>query len=234
MKDPNAAAGSDGSEVRSSIPSHLKDLPPEELPEEHRTSVLSEIDKFRQASAAREEEKKRRDRVLEQERRMQQGGGWGPQQGGPQGPMDGPSRPAGDGRQSYNKPLDFVAQKEITDPVERDTEEEKERLRRAEEAKRKQAENVSALERADAAPVSLCPEAHSPCSRSRTTSMRSGGDSHDGRRRQSGSALRRRTAYSGHRHCWRAAMRGTTRGRRSASSSTPNGEHGLPRDEERS
>lgn len=52
----------------SAVPSHLKDLPPEDVPEEHRTSVLSEIDKFRQASAAREEEKRRRERVMERER----------------------------------------------------------------------------------------------------------------------------------------------------------------------
>lgn len=52
----------------TAVPAHLRDLPPEDLPEEHRKSVLGEIDKFRQASAAREEEKRRRERVLERER----------------------------------------------------------------------------------------------------------------------------------------------------------------------
>lgn len=52
----------------SAVPAHLKDLPPEDVPEEHRSSVLGEIDKFRQASAAREEEKRRRERVLERDR----------------------------------------------------------------------------------------------------------------------------------------------------------------------
>ncbi|CAO1612684.1 unnamed protein product [Parajaminaea phylloscopi] len=70
LKRPDALAlFPDSSSAHSSaVPAHLKDLPPEDVPEEHRTSVLSEIDKFRQASAAREEEKRHRERAIERER----------------------------------------------------------------------------------------------------------------------------------------------------------------------
>ncbi|PWN29932.1 hypothetical protein BDZ90DRAFT_228976 [Jaminaea rosea] len=76
---PDAAGASSSSRPGggSGVAAHLKDLPPEDLPEEHRNSVLSEIDKFRQASAAREDEKRRRERVLERER-----------MGAPTGPRD--------------------------------------------------------------------------------------------------------------------------------------------------
>lgn len=77
------------------VPSHLNDLPPEELPEEHRGAVLSEIDKFRQASAARQEEQKRKDRVQELERKR-----------APPAGIDG--RDTSD-RQSYLRPVSFVA-----------------------------------------------------------------------------------------------------------------------------
>lgn len=69
----------------SAVPSHLKDLPPEDVPEEHRSSVLGEIDKFRQASAAREEEKRRRERVLEKERMSGRSGTGAPPPSGPRG-----------------------------------------------------------------------------------------------------------------------------------------------------
>lgn len=69
LRSPQALAMfADSSTANSTaVPAHLRDLPPEDLPEEHRSSVLGEIDKFRQASAAREEEKRRRERVLERE-----------------------------------------------------------------------------------------------------------------------------------------------------------------------
>lgn len=89
------------------VPAHLKDLPPEDVPEEHRSSVLGEIDKFRQASAAREEEKRMRERVLERERMQQahMAGGSGP--GRPSGPRvggapTGPNGAAGSNPQSFN------------------------------------------------------------------------------------------------------------------------------------
>lgn len=47
------------------VPAHLRDLTEEELPEEHRGSVLSEIDKFRQTSQVREEDQKRREMEVE-------------------------------------------------------------------------------------------------------------------------------------------------------------------------
>lgn len=47
------------------VPAHLRDLTEEELPEEHRGSVLSEIDKFRQTSQVREEDKRRREQEME-------------------------------------------------------------------------------------------------------------------------------------------------------------------------
>ncbi|PWN23315.1 hypothetical protein BCV69DRAFT_310784 [Microstroma glucosiphilum] len=89
------------------VPAHLKDLPPEDVPEEHRTSVLGEIDKFRQASAAREEEKRMRERVLERERMQQahMAGGSGPgRPTGPRlgGPPTGPNGAAGVNPQSFN------------------------------------------------------------------------------------------------------------------------------------
>lgn len=62
--DAGAAPGA----RQGGVAAHLKDLPPEDLPEEHRSSVLGEIDKFRQASAAREDEKRRREQIMERER----------------------------------------------------------------------------------------------------------------------------------------------------------------------
>lgn len=88
----------------SAVPAHLRDLPPEDLPEEHRKSVLGEIDKFRQASAAREEEKKRRERVLERER------GAGTLPSGPRaGPTSAPAaRPNGHAQDSNHGLPGFV------------------------------------------------------------------------------------------------------------------------------
>lgn len=141
MSDP---ANIESTQVATSynVPSHLKDLPPEELPEEHRGSVLSEIDKFRQASAAREEEKKRRDRVQELERKRTN-------RDAPRGAPSGPSAANGD-RQSYLRPVSFVASEAGADEKnlraderdERDEERRKQRekedlLRFSQEAERK-------------------------------------------------------------------------------------------------
>lgn len=103
MADP---ANSHMAEAKPSydVPSHLKDLPPEELPEEHRGSVLSEIDKFRQASAAREEEKKRMERIQKMEK-MRPGGAGDPGAANGRGDssMGGPND-----KQSYLRPVNFV------------------------------------------------------------------------------------------------------------------------------
>ncbi|PWN92206.1 hypothetical protein FA10DRAFT_259438 [Acaromyces ingoldii] len=103
MADP---ANSHMAEAKPSydVPSHLKDLPPEELPEEHRGSVLSEIDKFRQASAAREEEKKRMERIQKMEKMRPAGAGDpGAANGRGDSSMGGPND-----KQSYLRPVDFV------------------------------------------------------------------------------------------------------------------------------
>lgn len=116
------------------VPSHLKDLPPEDVPEEHRGAVLSEIDKFRQASAAREDEKRRRERVQEMERLRSR---------------DRPQRNAQDirppsarhdpsDRQSHLKPVNFVASQEDQHDAslpadERDDREEQRRIEREKE-----------------------------------------------------------------------------------------------------
>jgi RNA-binding protein 25 len=97
MSDPANMQASTQIITPYNVPSHLNDLPPEELPEEHRGAVLSEIDKFRQASAARQEEKNRKDRVQELEKRR----------AAPRGPA-ATGRDAND-RQSYLRPVDFVA-----------------------------------------------------------------------------------------------------------------------------
>jgi RNA-binding protein 25 len=105
MSDP---ANTESTEIAPSynVPSHLKDLPPEELPEEHRGSVLSEIDKFRQASAAREEEKRRREKVQELERAR---ANRDHNRGGPSGPGSNGRVMGAQDRQSYLRPVGFVA-----------------------------------------------------------------------------------------------------------------------------
>lgn len=107
MADP---ANAQTAEVKPSydVPSHLKDLPPEELPEEHRGSVLSEIDKFRQASAAREEEKKRMERIQKMERMRPAPGGGGEQAGYANGRGESSSMGGPQDRQSYLRPVNFV------------------------------------------------------------------------------------------------------------------------------
>jgi RNA-binding protein 25 len=88
------------------VPSHLKDLPPEELPEEHRGSVLSEIEKFRQASAAREDEKKRREKIQDLERVR---ANRDHNRGDLTGPSSNGRAVGGDqDKQSYLRPVGFV------------------------------------------------------------------------------------------------------------------------------
>ncbi|CEH14807.1 U1 snRNP complex, subunit SNU71 and related PWI-motif proteins [Ceraceosorus bombacis] len=150
MKDPNAIGGQEES-INASVPSHLKDLPPEDLPEEHRGSVLSEIEQFRQASAARQEEKKRKERVMEQERRMAQAQSMREQTllhpsnnwtstaaGSPNNASGAGALGVGkDGPQSYQRPLGFVKSDDL-DPIARDDQEEARRLEQQREATKRE------------------------------------------------------------------------------------------------
>lgn len=68
MSDPNAPVEVDPSKPGYVVPDHLKDLPPEELPEDSRETVLGEIEQFRQAAAARDAETRRREAEFERQR----------------------------------------------------------------------------------------------------------------------------------------------------------------------
>ncbi|KAE8231902.1 hypothetical protein CF326_g3078 [Tilletia indica] len=153
MSDPNSRnEGADSSIAAYEIPAHLKDLTSEDLPEEHRGSVLNEIEQFRQAAAAREEAARKKELDLERQRARDReqrdraaaaGGGGG--RGGPNGSSSGPSGSRGNGRfgsgadpQSYNRPLNFVSERGAKqegpaddlsnlDPEERDEVEERRR-----------------------------------------------------------------------------------------------------------
>lgn len=54
--------------IRYEIPSHLKDLPVNELPPDRRRNVLSEIEKFRRGAVARDAEDRQRELDLERRR----------------------------------------------------------------------------------------------------------------------------------------------------------------------
>ncbi|SAM82750.1 related to SNU71-component of U1 snRNP required for mRNA splicing via spliceosome [Ustilago bromivora] len=71
MNDPNVEIDLDPSKPGYVVPDHLKDLPPEELPEDQRATVLSEIQQFRQAAAARDAETRRREAEFERQRAME-------------------------------------------------------------------------------------------------------------------------------------------------------------------
>lgn len=140
MADPTNVEMAQAAVSNLNIPPHLKDLPPEELPEEHRGAVLSEIEKFRQASAARDEERRRRERVQEMERiraseRAQQKGRGDDARGAASLHANG-RRDGGD-RQSYLRPVGFVsgsqasssrAEEAALPPDERDARDEERRI----------------------------------------------------------------------------------------------------------
>ncbi|GAC95178.1 RNA recognition motif containing protein [Pseudozyma hubeiensis SY62] len=71
MSDPNARIETDPSKPGYVVPDHLKDLPPEELPEDQRATVLGEIEQFRQAAAARDAETRRREAEYERQRAVE-------------------------------------------------------------------------------------------------------------------------------------------------------------------
>lgn len=96
------------------LPNHLKDLQPDDLPQEQRDNTLSEISKFRQRAVKKATDKHELNRQIEERRlamitsRVQQqvqqkaaGGGAGSPNGGGGGGANDP--------QSFNKPVDFVA-----------------------------------------------------------------------------------------------------------------------------
>ena len=66
MATPNADTGDEPE--RYEIPSHLKDLQEEEIPEERRSDVISEIEKFRLGAVARDAAARRRELELERKR----------------------------------------------------------------------------------------------------------------------------------------------------------------------
>ncbi|WFD26201.1 hypothetical protein MNAN1_001178 [Malassezia nana] len=66
MSTPNAETGDEPE--RFEIPSHLKDLQEDEIPEERRQDVISEIEKFRLGAVARDAAARRRELELERKR----------------------------------------------------------------------------------------------------------------------------------------------------------------------
>ncbi|WFD22412.1 hypothetical protein MEQU1_001082 [Malassezia equina] len=66
MATPNAEAGDEPE--RFEIPSHLKDLQEDEIPEERRSDVISEIEKFRLGAVARDAAARRRELDMERKR----------------------------------------------------------------------------------------------------------------------------------------------------------------------
>lgn len=109
-------SGPDGDDAKNKVPSHLNDLAPEELPENQRTTILSEIDLFRERTV-----KKAAERAAQDEARLKAqvsshssagGGGsssrgWGARAGSASSGTPSHSGGAVD-PQSYNKPVGFV------------------------------------------------------------------------------------------------------------------------------
>lgn len=125
--DSADAAGSQGQGAR--IPSHLQDLAPEELPENHREMITGEIAIFRERAAKLAAEKRQR----EQQRDMGRGGPSGPTpSGNGWGSRGGQPDP-----QSYNKPIAFAGAGQVkqedkaVEPVIDDAQRERERAERA-------------------------------------------------------------------------------------------------------
>ncbi len=100
MSDPNAEVEVDPSRPGYVVPDHLKDLPPEELPEDQRATVLSEIEQFRLAAAARDAETRRREAEFERQRAVERAR---------RADLQASSSRNGEDAQSYRKPVDFHA-----------------------------------------------------------------------------------------------------------------------------
>lgn len=129
------------------IPQHLKDLAPEDLPENHRATTLSSIAQFRQAAVKKAQQKFDIDRQLDERRHAQMNQRPPPgaqhrssysSQGPAGSPPTGPATAAGD-PQSLNRPVAFVGGsapagpsegEPVPEPVLDDAERERERAER--------------------------------------------------------------------------------------------------------
>ncbi|KAI3475832.1 hypothetical protein L1887_62732 [Cichorium endivia] len=134
MSDPNAEVEVDPSRPGYVVPDHLKDLPPEELPEDQRATVLSEIEQFRLAAAARDAETRRREAEFERQRAVERAR---------RADLQASSSRNGEDAQSYRKPVDFHAASSydaqadiVREPEDADQVAEDERRERAQAAAR--------------------------------------------------------------------------------------------------
>lgn len=126
---------------------HLQDLDAQDLPEQHREIVTSEIALFRERAAKRAAEKAQMEAQMEARRNSgpaaQQNRGWGPRGG---------ASPSVD-PQSYNKPIGFVGQGQgaevkqeaAAEPVIDDAQRERERAEREHRQAQVMFEDVSCL-----------------------------------------------------------------------------------------
>lgn len=145
MQDPNAVVEADPTRPGYTVPDHLKDLPPEELPEESRGTVLSEIEHFRQAAAARDAESRRKEAELERQRASERARIVGTQSSSSSSIRNGAME---DGPQSYRRPVEFQTSSRSQEvQVHRDPEEQDEidwRRKQDANAARKQADAAEA------------------------------------------------------------------------------------------
>ncbi|KAJ7019654.1 hypothetical protein C8F04DRAFT_1147091 [Mycena alexandri] len=127
------AAASTSEKEKYVVPPHLHDLQEADLPETQRGLVISEIAQFRERAAKREREKMRE---LQQQQQPSTPSGpkmreWGrPKEEPPRDrERDQPPRDSGMGKgaQGYNKPVDFVRERESKRPTQTDEELEAER-----------------------------------------------------------------------------------------------------------
>ncbi|CBQ73604.1 conserved hypothetical protein [Sporisorium reilianum SRZ2] len=140
MSDPNAKVEIDPSKPGYVVPDYLKDLPPEELPEDQRATVLSEIEQFRQAAAARDAETRRREAVYERQRAVERARREAATAAAASASSSSSSLRNGrssDDPQSYRRPVDFHAASSydakadaVREPEDADEIEEKERQER--------------------------------------------------------------------------------------------------------
>lgn len=150
MSDPHAEVETDPSKPGYVVPDHLKDLPPEELPEDQRATVLSEIEQFRQQAAARDAETKRREAEYERQRAVERARRENLQAAAAAAAAASSSSSSGsrngrstDDPQSYRRPVEFHAANAYDakadaarEPEEVDEIEEKERQERKKAAAR--------------------------------------------------------------------------------------------------
>ncbi|KAJ1018938.1 hypothetical protein NDA16_004741 [Ustilago loliicola] len=107
MNDPNAEIELDPSKPGYVVPDHLKDLPPEELPEDQRATVLSEIEQFRQAAAARDAETRQREAEFERQRALERARRAHLEAAAASSSSSSRNGRSPDDPQSYRRPVDF-------------------------------------------------------------------------------------------------------------------------------